>query len=403
VPPEARTTSPIRVLQLGSPTGMFGAERWILALARHLPPADVHTTIGVIQDSGSAVPELCVHAARLGFDTVSIQAPGRLSRDAIPQLRALIRERHIDVLNTHFYKSTILGAMAVRGTSCSLVVTPHGWSADAGFRLQVYEWLDRIAFGWADAVSPLSPELERGLRRLPWVASRLHPIRNGVDLAEVGASDAIDADVARARRDGGFVVGYVGQLIARKRIDTLIDAFAALEVPDKWLFLVGDGPQRPELEARARAAGVSDRVRFAGFREDRLALLCGFHAIVLPSSLEGIPRCLMEAMAAGVAMVSSDIEGSRELVIHEQTGLMFPTGHSGALTACLGRLASDDSLRSRLVAAARQRVDTEFSAAAMAGRYVQLYRSVRGVPQTAVRPLAPVPEPTDPVHRGQQP
>jgi glycosyltransferase involved in cell wall biosynthesis len=380
VPPEREPTRPIRVLQLGSPTGMFGAERWILALAKHLPPAQVRTTIGVIQDSGTATPDLCVHAAALGFDTVSIHAPGKLSGAAVPRLRALIRERGIDILNTHFYKSTILGAIAVRGTPCSLVATPHGWSADAGLKLQAYEWLDRIAFGFADAVSPLSPELERGLRRLPWVAPRLHPIRNGVDLSEVSASTRIDDEVAAVRRDGGFAVGYVGQLISRKRLDTLIDAFASLDVPGKRLFIVGDGPQRPELEARARDAGIAEAVRFLGFREDRLALLRGFDAIVLPSSLEGIPRCLMEAMAAGVAMVSSDIEGSRELVIHERTGLLFETGRSDALAACLTRLANDRELRARLAQAARHRVDTEFSATKMAERYVNLYRSVLGQP-----------------------
>jgi glycosyltransferase involved in cell wall biosynthesis len=380
MPPDAVVQEPIRVLQLGSPEGLFGAERWILALAKYLPPAQVHTIVGAIQDGGDATPDLCTHAAALGFETVSIHAPGRTSRAAVPQLRALIRERRIDVLNTHFYKSTILGALAVRGTSCSLVVTPHGWSADAGLKLQVYEWLDRIAFGWADAVAPLSPELERGLRRLPWVRPRLHPIRNGVDLSEVNASTEVDAGLAALRRAGGFIVGYIGQLITRKRLDTLIDAFAALDVPDKHLVIVGDGPQRGELEARAGQAGLAARVRFLGFREDRLALLRGFDTIVLPSALEGIPRCLMEAMAAGVPMVSSDIEGSRELVLHERTGLMFPLGRADALAGALRRLADAPALRARLAAAARARVDAEFSAEAMAQRYTQLFRALRHRP-----------------------
>jgi glycosyltransferase involved in cell wall biosynthesis len=377
VPPDAIDHDPIRVLQLGSPAGLFGAERWILALARHLPSAQVHTTIGVIQDCGDGTPDLCTHAEALGFDTVTIRAPGRTSHAAVPQLRALIRERGIEVLNTHFYKSTILGALAVRGTGCSLLATPHGWSVDAGLKLQFYEWLDRLAFGWADAVSPLSPELERSLRRLPWVATRLHPIRNGVDLSEVDASTDVDTELAARRREGGFVVGYIGQLITRKRLDTLIDAFAALDVPGKCLVIVGDGPQRAEIEARAQHVGLSDRVRFLGFREDRLALLRGFDVIVLPSSLEGIPRCLMEAMAAGVPMVSSDIAGSRELVHHDRTGLMFPLGQPQALTAALRRLADDPALRARLAASARDRVHAEFSAAAMAERYVQLFRSLR--------------------------
>ena len=379
VSPVPSPSGPVRVLQLGSPNGMFGAERWILALIRHLPRERIETLVGVIKDDPDAGrPPLLAHAEAMGFGSVTIDAPGRLSRDAVGALRELIVGRRIDVLHTHFYKSTILGALAVRGTDCRLLATPHGWNTDAGLKLQAYEWAERVAFGWADAVAPLSADLERGLARLPWLRGRVTLIPNGVDLSEVTASDDVADEVRTARAEGAFVVGYVGQLIGRKRVDTLIDAFAALEVPRKRLFVVGDGPERAELERRAAAARLGAQVSFTGFREDRLSFLRGFDAIVLPSLLEGIPRCLMEAMAAGVAMVATDIDGTRDLVLHDRTGLVFPPGRAEVLAGHLSALASDPARRGRLADAARRRVHTQFSGATMAERYAALFDRLTG-------------------------
>jgi glycosyltransferase involved in cell wall biosynthesis len=375
---DALRSAPIRVLQLGSPNGLFGAERWILALARHLPADSIETIVGVIQDvEGASEAPLLAEARGLGMETLSITAPGRVNAASVRALRAMLRERRIDVLHTHFYKSTIVGALAVRGTDCRLLATPHGWNTGAGVKLQAYEWAERVAFGWADAIAPLSADLERGLRRLPWVRGRLTLISNGVDLDEVGASSAVETSVQAARSAGEFVVGYIGQLIERKRVDTLIDAFASLRVDARRMFIVGDGDQRARLEARAAERGVGDRVHFTGFRDDRLELLRGFDALVLPSTLEGIPRCLMEAMAAGVAVVATDIAGTRDLVVDGQSGLLFPVGDSRSLAAALEAVQGDDGLRNRLVTAGSARVNEYFSARAMAMRYARLFETLR--------------------------
>jgi glycosyltransferase involved in cell wall biosynthesis len=393
MPPEATRSAPIRVLQLGSPNGLFGAERWILALARHLPRDAIETVVGVIQDvEGACEAPLLAEARALGMETVSITAPGRINAAAVRALRTLLRENRIDVLHTHFYKSTIIGALAVRGTDCRLLATPHGWNTGAGVKLQAYEWAERVAFGWADAIAPLSGDLERGLHRLPWVRGRLTLIPNGVDLDEVGASAAVAPVVQAARDAGEFVVGYIGQLIERKRVDTLVDAFASLRVDARRLFIVGDGDQRARLEARAAERGVGDRVHFTGFRDDRLELLRGFDALVLPSTLEGIPRCLMEAMAAGIPVVATDIPGTRDLVVDGQSGLLFPIGDTGRLAAALETVHGDAGLRSRLVTAGTTRVHTHFSARAMATRYAGLFAALNSGAAVALatEPMSPM-------------
>lgn len=368
----------LKVLQLAGAAGMFGAERWILALGRHLPRDQVETTIGTIRDVRDEIPPLSIHAGRMGFPNLMIDAYGKLSLPAIPKLRRYIREHRIDVLHTHGYKTDIIGVLATRGTDCVLVSTPHGWSTNAGVRLQVYEALGRASFAAFDAVVPLSDGLARGLAGVPWVRRRVRVIRNGVDLAEVAECESVDAELTALKSRGIRIYGYIGQLIERKRVDTLVRAFAEIADDAKRLYIVGDGPRRRALEALAASLGQADRVRFTGFRENRLSLLRGFDVFVLASGLEGIPRCLMEAMAISVPIVSSDIEGSRALVRHDETGLLFPVGDHRALAARLRELDDAPELGARLARAGRQRVEREFSASRMADEYLDLYRELVG-------------------------
>ncbi len=380
MPPETHDLEnrPVRVLQIGSPSGLFGAERWILALIKHLSPRQVETVVGVIQDeAGTQEPPLCRLAADLGFETMVVKAPGKVSHAAVSQLRTEIRSRGIDIVHTHFYKPTLIASLATQQTNCALVSTPHGWSSNAGIKLLVYQWLERIAFARADAVAPLSPDLEVGLRRLPWLDSKkIRLISNGVDLSEVNASRSVSQVVGQVSQSGTFVVGYIGQLIARKRVDTLIEAFAAMANPNCHLFIIGDGDQRERLESLATELNIANRTHFLGFRDDRLAFLRGFNALVLPSELEGIPRCLMEAMAAGVPVVGSRIPGITDLIEHEKTGLLFPLGDSATLTSALHRLDQDRTFGAALANRGMSLVNESFSAEAMAGAYLRLYREV---------------------------
>ena len=119
-------------------------------------------------------------------------------------------------------------------------------------------------------------------------------------------------------------------------------------------------------------------MHFLGYRTDRLELLKRFDVFVLPSSLEGIPRCLMEAMAARVPVVASDIPGCNDLVTSDETGLLFACGDEDALAVALNELATDPNKSDRLAANARQLIDEQYSASVMAGEYASLYAELTG-------------------------
>ena len=370
---------PIRVLHLGNATGLYGAERWILALARHLPAAEAHSIVAALDDAGVEVPALCGHAQRLGLPTQVFRGRGRLSFGAVAQLRDFVQRNGIDVVHTHGYKTDLVACLALAGTRCRLVSTPHGWTPGADWKLAGYEFLDRLAFACMDAVAPLSEALHAELQRNPLLRRKLVMIANGVDLDEVdaaapapgAAAPLADSDNAAA---DALTVGYVGRLVPGKRVDVLIDAFAALRLARKRLLIIGEGPQQESLQRQAQARGVGAQVTFTGYREDRLQLLASLDVFVLPSESEGIPRCLLEAMAASVPVIASDIPGCRALVRHGETGELFAVGDVAGLAGALQRAAASPAQRLARAAAGRRHVREHYSAAAMAEQYLALYR-----------------------------
>lgn len=161
----------------------------------------------------------------------------------------------------------------------------------------------------------------------------------------------------------GPVIGTVGQLTQRKGVLHLVQAVAALKAEGLGVtcLVLGEGPQRAELEAAASRLGVAEQVRFEGFQSAPLSWVQAMDICVLCSSKEGLPRVVLEGMLAGKPVVGSEVTGTRELVVHEQTGLLYPYGDVPALTAALRRLLADAQLRRTMGEAGRQRVVDKFS------------------------------------------
>ena len=142
------------------------------------------------------------------------------------------------------------------------------------------------------------------------------------------------------------------------------------------LMIIGDGPKQAVLQEEARALGIEDHVEFMGFRSNAAAFLKTFDAFVLPSHMEGIPRCIMESMAAGIPVVASDIPGNRNLVAHKDTGLLFAAGKCRDLARQISFLMDNPPEAVAMAAKARQKVNAEFSSRKMASEYTALYHQL---------------------------
>jgi glycosyltransferase involved in cell wall biosynthesis len=218
-------------------------------------------------------------------------------------------------------------------------------------------------------------------RQLGFPVAKLHVVANGVRVPTRSA-----ADVELTRRElaipaGTFAFFYVGRLNPVKDLGTLLQAFAALP-PDlaarSRLYLVGDGPERAALEARAAALGLSGRAIFLGARNDVSEVLMAADAFVMSSKSEGLPMVLLEAMAAGVPCVATAVGGIPDL-FGEDRGLSVPAQDAPALAGAMASLASSPELRERLVSNATQNLRRHYALDAIVDRYLELL----GLPPTA--------------------
>jgi L-malate glycosyltransferase len=231
--------------------------------------------------------------------------------------------------------------------------------------------LQRFAYRAAHTVVANSHAAAAQLRREDVPHDRVVVIPNGIDPA---------AFIAAPARVPRRVVTMVANLRAEKGHDVLIAAAAQVvrARPDAIVQLVGAGPLRGALEQQAREHGVADIVRFLGHREDVAQVLHDSDIFVLPSRSEAFPNGVVEAMAAGLPVIASNVGGIPELIAHERNGLLVPVGDPGALAGALLRLLNAPEYAAVLAREARATIERGYSFERMVGAFEALYLGASG-------------------------
>ena len=247
-------------------------------------------------------------------------------------------------------RTNMITCMALWNRATHLVVSERN---DPARQRLPYPWprLQRLLFQRADVVTANTEGVMRALAAMPGL-QRLELLPNPLPALTTPGEVAADA-----ARPAGFV--SVGRLVHQKGLDLLLEALARCTGPAaSWpLALVGDGAERMALERQAAVSGLAEQVQFAGFQRDPLPFLMGASVFVLPSRFEGMPNALLEAMAAGLAVIVSDASpGPLEVVEHRRSGLVVPAGDVEALAAALEELAADPQLCRDFGSAARRRI-----------------------------------------------
>ncbi len=367
---------PIRVMQFAYGASMYGAERWILTLIKHLHAEAVETVVAGLQDGDQSSLPLLETAKALGFETLEIDARKNLIRSSVAGLKSAIADLSIDIVHSHGARQDLISCMSMRRSKCKWVTTPHGWEATGGWKLRLVDCLNKWSFPLFDAVAPLSQGLVDDIRFVPIRKHRLHLIPNGVDLNDVEAAVPLDGPLPTQRDDDELSIGFIGRLIPGKGCDVLIDALAELP-QDGWnCTMIGDGPEYGRLREKIALKQLTERIGLVGFRQDRLSLLKRFDLFVLPSYREGTPRAMLEAMAAGVPCVGSNIPGIAAAIEHGVSGEMFPAGDTQALARLLKAYLQDRGRGDQLRQAAKSRVYEQFSASSMAASYEALFQKL---------------------------
>jgi len=207
-------------------------------------------------------------------------------------------------------------------------------------------------------------------------------IHNGID-TEAWASARASGNIREELKISAStpVVGYVGRISPEKDLDTWLRAAALVadSVPAARFVLVGDGRDgntQDQLEQLAVSLGIGDRVFFAGYRHNLLPVYAAFDTFLLSSRREGLPNSLLEAMAMGVPVVTTDVAGAKELVLDGRTGFVLPQGDVEGIARALIVLAGDDRMRKQMGQSSLDRVEKEFSFTNRLQRVEALYEDI---------------------------
>jgi glycosyltransferase involved in cell wall biosynthesis len=340
-------------------------------LANHLPDTyDVtfccYDTLGPLKKRLREDREAILLQRKPGFDAGFVR-----------KLRRALLSGKIDVLHAHNHTAFFYGTLAARLTSVKVVYTEHGRTEPLSWKARLaHRVLSRFVHRTIVVADYLKEVL---LRKEGFPENKVLFIPNGIDdspYCEVGRDDSF-------RNELGFdassrLVGVIARLDPIKNHKLILRAMKAVitEVPSARLVLVGDGPLRDELTQFVHQdSAVHDAVRFLGERDDVPRILKNLDLFVLPSLSEGMSLTLVEAMAASLPIVVTEVGGNPAIITNEESGLLVPSGDHEAMAAAVIGLLKDRALCDKLATGARKRYEEEFTIDRMVERYRRVYES----------------------------
>lgn len=365
----------ISIAHVLSSYGLGGQERVALDLA--VGQEALGHRVMAVSLAGPPEGALAADFRAHGITAETVAKRGRGFDPTLPfRLAALFKRMRIAIVHTHNPQALIYGALAARLAGARAVHTKHGANPDTGRRVAVR----RAAARLCDAFVAVSAETGEIARRNREVAERkLSIIPNGIELSRFHPDPEARAALRRELGMGpdAWLVGTVGRLAPEKDQALLVRALASTLGPERQLAIVGAGEELERL--RAQAAALGDRTRFVhllGARRDVPRILAAFDVFALSSRTEGLPLVIPEAMATGLAVVSTSVGGIPGVIDEGVTGLLVPAGDADRLAQALERLASDRAEARAFGERGREIALRRYAADRMAAAYVDVYNRV---------------------------
>jgi glycosyltransferase involved in cell wall biosynthesis len=351
----------------------------MLGLAEHLGE-DVQSVFLTFSEGRRCRPFLAA-VRRQGFEGHALRWDTPWFRSAIQEIADHLRRLRANVLCCHGYKANILGRLAARQAGVPVAAVSRGWTGE-GWRIRLYEAVDRFLLRWMDRVVAVSQGQSRKVRQTGVPAGRLHVIPNAINPDRFVEPDLrYQTKLARLfRQPRTCIIGAAGRLSPEKGFHVLLDAAEQVLQWDSSMgfVLFGSGPCRADLARQIQARGLSGSFVLAGFRADLDRFIPFFDLLVLPSFTEGMPNVVLEAFAAGVPVVATAVGGTPELVEDGASGYLVPPGDSNTLADRIcDALATDERLR-EMGLQGRQRVLEQYTFPTQARQYRRLFEELCG-------------------------
>lgn len=368
-----------KVLHVIDSLDLGGAQTFLLGLVRNL-------------DRDRYLPEVaCMHGRGVyaeAFEKAGIAvhslSPGKFPPMYLPNFWKLLRSGNYDILHFHLFGANLCAKpLAILAGHRAIIV--HDQCNDAS-REKNFLLLAADAF-WnhrSNRVIAVSESTRLYLLDREDLSEELVTmIPNGIDAEEF--KPAIDSQKNKARQAQGlplkaFVIGGVGRLVRQKNFAVFLDVAAQViaKNPEVIFVIAGTGPQKAELRAKADALGLGDRIRFLGHVTDRVSLYHALDVLLMTSDFEGTPMTLLEAMASGLPVVASAVDGVAEVCTNEGDALLVPARDVRGFVSALERVLGEEGLARKLGENARATILKGYEIRGLVRRIETLYETVTG-------------------------
>jgi L-malate glycosyltransferase len=356
------SAKPLPVLLLARELGLGGSERQLVEMAKALDRTRFIPHVGCMREGFRCAELRAAGVPVTVFPVRSLYGPSALA--GAWQLRRYLMRHNIQLLHTFDVPMNLFAIPVARLAGTPVILSSQ--RAFRGLTPGLHRRLLRLTDRLADGIVVNGEAVRRHLIDEESVPpDKIHLCYNGIDITRF-------TPLPRPDRPG-LTIGVACALRPEKDIATLIRAFAQARQPLWRLMIVGSGPCLPDLQTLVCDLGLTDAATFHPTTDDVPARLQEMDIFVLPSLSESFSNSLMEAMASGCAVVASRVGGNSELVIPDQTGLLFEAGQSEELAGALRRLGESAPLRKQLAARASEFIRGRFPVAAAARRLEEIY------------------------------
>jgi sugar transferase (PEP-CTERM/EpsH1 system associated) len=360
---------PNKVLYLITELSMGGAQQALLHLLCGLNRERFNPTVACLYNGDSGLAE---EIRSMGIPIFDARMQDKSDLRALYQLFKHISSQHPTILHTSLFHANLPGRVIGRFTGVPIIINSERTMAmESEWRY----WFNRSTINLVDRVIAVSQNVaEFCISHIGIPAEKVVVIHNGVELSSFLPNARDQARIKLKLPQDEYVIGAVSRLDPVKGIDDLIIAFTNLiRTHPAYLVIIGEGPERQRLETVAQETGCADWVIWTGYRADVPELLSAFDVFVQPSHFEGLPNTVLEAMAAALPVVGTEVGGTPELVIAGQTGRLVPPGDPDTLAGVIKVLLENPEERSSMGLAGRDRVQLHFSTKQMVQKTEQLY------------------------------
>ena len=363
----------LRLVHVVAPGPFGGLESMVAVLATGLTRRHHTVCVAAILDLEPVPHPFESALAGAGVEVVALRLPPRAYGRERRLLSDVLRSDRPEAVHTHGYRADVQAGAVARHLGIPTVATVHGFTG-GDWKNRLYECLQLRALRRSNAVVAVSRPLTLRLRAAGISADRLHLLQNAWGGRGTGLSRE-QARRALGLGHGSVVVGWVGRLSLEKGADVLLDALRLAD-PSLVACMIGDGPQRPALTARARELGIEQRVRWCGALPEAGRLFSAFDVFALSSRTEGTPMVLFEAMDAGIPVVATAVGGVPDVVAADNAWLV-PAGDAPSLARALDEVLRDPREAERRVAAAGRQLAERFGLEPWLDAYERIYRGIQ--------------------------